>query len=80
MVAQPWRPTASLEMLRRRARLLAEIRRFFSEAGVMEVETPACSHFGTTDPAIESLRTRYSGPGATQGAPNSTCRPHRSFP
>jgi lysyl-tRNA synthetase class 2 len=49
--------------------LLAEVRSFFSEAGVMEVETPICSHFGVTDPAIESLRTRYNGPSAAHGVP-----------
>lgn len=69
MDAQSWRPAASLEILRARAELLSKIRRFFSEAGIMEVETPLCSHCGTTDPVIESLRTRYTGPGAAQGAP-----------
>jgi elongation factor P--(R)-beta-lysine ligase len=62
-----WRPSASLEMLRARADLLARIRDFFRHAGVLEVETPACSRFGVTDPAIESLTTRYTGPGAAQG-------------
>jgi lysyl-tRNA synthetase class 2 len=62
-----WRPSASLEMLRARADLLARIRDFFRQAGVLEVETPACSRFGITDPAIESFTTRYTGPGAAQG-------------
>ena len=63
----PWQPAASLEMLRTRAGLLAGIRRFFAELGVLEVETPVCSRSGTTDPAIESLCTRYTGPGAVGG-------------
>jgi lysyl-tRNA synthetase class 2 len=62
-----WRPSASLEMLRARADLLARIRDFFHQAGVLEVETPACSRFGVTDPAIECFTTRYTGPGAAQG-------------
>jgi lysyl-tRNA synthetase class 2 len=33
----------------------------------MEVDTPACSPSGVTDPAIESFITRYTGPGAAQG-------------
>jgi lysyl-tRNA synthetase class 2 len=57
-----------LETLRARARLLAGIRDFFRQAGVLEVETPACSRFGVTDPAIESFTTRYTGPGAAHGA------------
>ena len=66
-----WGPAATPSMLAARARLLGRIRQFFVEAGVMEVETPVCSRYGTTDPAIESLRTRYTGPGAAQGMPLS---------
>jgi lysyl-tRNA synthetase class 2 len=64
---EAWRPSASLEMLRARAGLLAGIRAFFSRAGVMEVETPVCSRHGVTDPALESFTTRYTGPGAADG-------------
>ncbi len=62
-----WRPSASLEMLRARADLLSRIRDFFKQAGILEVETPVCSRFGTTDPAIESLTSRYAGPLASHG-------------
>lgn len=62
-----WRPSASIEMLRVRAELLQRIRDFFRQAGVLEVETPACSRYGVTDPAIESFVTRYCGPGAARG-------------
>ncbi len=48
-----WQPAADLGILRQRAGLLSTIRRFFSDRGVLEVETPQlCSH-GITDPAIE---------------------------
>ncbi|MES9868780.1 MAG: EF-P lysine aminoacylase EpmA [Sedimenticola sp.] len=62
-----WQPTATLEMLRARASLLEQVRSFFRQAGVLEVETPACSVHGTTDPAIDSITGRYTGPGAPQG-------------
>lgn len=62
-------PSASLETLRLRAGVLARIRAFFQRQGVMEVETPVCSGAATTDPAIESLVTRYRGPGAPHGLP-----------
>ncbi len=62
-----WRPTASLEMLRRRAALLARLRTFFAERGVLEVETPLLSSAASTDPQIESFSTIYSGPGAPTG-------------
>ncbi len=64
-----WRPSASLEVIRRRAELLAAIRAFFQQQGVMEVETPICSTHGTTDPALASLSTQYTGPGAPRGQP-----------
>lgn len=62
-----WRPEAPLEVIHARARLLALTRAFFRSAGVLEVETPACSFHATTDPAIESLTTRYIGPGHAGG-------------
>ena len=61
---ESWRPTASLENLRRRAEILSSVRRFFSERGVLEVETPQLSAAAITDPNIESLAVAYDGPGA----------------
>jgi lysyl-tRNA synthetase class 2 len=46
---------ASLGTLRQRAAVLAAIRAFFAARGVLEVETPALSNAGATDPAIESI-------------------------
>jgi lysyl-tRNA synthetase class 2 len=56
-----WRPTATSAALRRRAELLARTREFFAERGVLEVETPALSGAGVSDPQIESLVTRLAG-------------------
>lgn len=50
-----WRPTASINTLRERARLIAELRVFFAERGVWEVETPTLGHGGSTDPYLDSL-------------------------
>jgi lysyl-tRNA synthetase class 2 len=47
--------------------MLGHIRQFFDQIGVLEVETPVCSQFAATDPAIESFTTRYTGPEAVQG-------------
>jgi lysyl-tRNA synthetase class 2 len=56
-----WRPTATLAALRRRAAMLARVRAFFAERGVLEVETPTLSTGGVTDPQIESLVSRVAG-------------------
>lgn len=56
-----WRPTASLEHLKARARLLRDIRTYFSERDVLEVETPLISMAGNTDPEIQSIRTDTNG-------------------
>jgi lysyl-tRNA synthetase class 2 len=53
--AGDWRPTASLDALRLRARLLEATRRFFAEREVLEVETPLLGAAAATDPNIESL-------------------------
>ncbi len=56
-----WRPTAAAGQLRARARLLQDIRDYFSSRGVMEVETPLISMAGNTDPEIQSIRTDNGG-------------------
>lgn len=48
-----WRPTASLEHLQLRARLLSATRNFFESRSVLEVEVPILSCAGGTDMNIE---------------------------
>ena len=49
--------------------MLVRIRAYFAQQEVLEVETPALSHTGSSDPHIESLHTMYRGPGAPLGTP-----------
>jgi lysyl-tRNA synthetase class 2 len=58
-------PTASLEMLRLRARLVEEIRRFFHEQGCWEVETPILSHDIVVDAFLEPFSTRWIPDGTS---------------
>jgi lysyl-tRNA synthetase class 2 len=58
-VLQDWRPTCAIEQLRLRARMLAEIRRFFADRSVLEVETPLLSHGIGTDPHLEFFTTEF---------------------
>ncbi|MGV6825861.1 MAG: EF-P lysine aminoacylase EpmA [bacterium] len=47
--------------------MLREIRLFFSELDVLEVETPILGQCFGTDPAIEPFRTQFDGPGFPAG-------------
>jgi len=69
MTAKPtdWRPSASVEMLRLRAEILAKIRVFFAEREVLEVETPLLASAPVTDVHLQALSCRYRGPGADGG-------------
>ena len=55
MQEQDWRPTATPAALRRRAALLAGVRRYFAAQGVLEVETPLLSTASIPDPHIPSF-------------------------
>ena len=70
-----WRPTASPDVLKLRAIVLARIRSFFAACDVLEVDTPALSHAASTDPALASFTTSYSGPGT---ADSERCYLHTS--
>ena len=55
-----WQPTASLEMLKTKARLLSKLRAFFDEKNILEVQTPLLSQAGNTEPSIESFVTKIN--------------------
>ncbi|MCA9173348.1 MAG: EF-P lysine aminoacylase GenX [Planctomycetales bacterium] len=50
-----WRPTATLDTLRRRAELLARLRRFFDARGFVEVETPMLCRDTVVDLHLDPL-------------------------
>jgi len=64
-----WQPTAPIANLLKRAAILAEIRKFFADRGVLEVETPAMSQATVTDIHLFPFQTQFVGPGAAQGIP-----------
>lgn len=56
-----WMPSSCSDNLRLRATVLREIREFFWERGVMEVDTPALSAAAAVDPNIDSLPVTAAG-------------------
>lgn len=66
-MTQSWQPTARLDALHQRARMLARLRHFFTERSVLEVETPVLSRAAVTSPALDSFATSYTGPLAPHG-------------
>ncbi len=62
-----WQPSASIPNLLKRAAKIAEIRRFFADRGVLEVETPCMSQATVTDVHLFPFETRFVGPGHSQG-------------
>lgn len=57
--SQSWQPTASIENIKKRAEVYTQIRQFFSERNILEVETPLLCQHTITDIYIESFKTEY---------------------
>lgn len=60
-------PTARIDALRERARVLAAVRAFFERRSVLEVETPVLCAAGAIDEHLEPMRAEYrpDGPGGS---------------
>ncbi|MCZ6469965.1 MAG: hypothetical protein O6649_01260, partial [Gammaproteobacteria bacterium] len=56
-----WRPTATIESLRHRARIYRRIRAFFEAREFLEVDTPLLSGTTNTDAQIASMRAHNQG-------------------
>ena len=50
-----WQPSATLDALRQRANVMAQLRQFFADRGVLEVETPLLCQHGVTDPHMDLM-------------------------
>lgn len=54
-----WRPSASIKNLIKRSKIISNIRLFFLERNIMEVETPILSRSTVTDINLVSFQTNY---------------------
>lgn len=59
MIKIDWQPTASIENIKHRAKILANIRAFFDRIGYLEVETPIMAHFGVTDVYLSNIKAKF---------------------
>lgn len=62
-----WWPEAPIANLLKRSAILADIRRFFADRGVLEIETPAMSQATVTDVHLSPFQTHFVGPGFSGG-------------
>lgn len=60
---QDWQPSASIDALRARAGIIGQVRQFFAERNVLEVETPCLSAAAVSDPQLHPFATDYVADG-----------------
>ena len=61
-----YQPTCDVNTLRARAKMYAQIRQFFAERDVLEVETPVLSQAGVTDVHLASVQAQRHVQGSAQ--------------
>ena len=61
-----YQPTCDLKALKARAKMYAQLRQFFAERDVLEVETPVLSQAGVTDVHLASVQAQRHVQGKKQ--------------
>lgn len=59
-----WRPSATIQALQQRAKILQQIRQFFFQRNILEVDTPALSHASVTDLNLRAFSTQFIDPSS----------------
>jgi lysyl-tRNA synthetase class 2 len=60
----PWQPSADIKQLKQRAKVISQIRAFLDARHLLEVDTPVMSHYGVSDPHIDSIPVAFTQDGA----------------
>ncbi|OCG42004.1 elongation factor P lysine(34) lysyltransferase [Gilliamella sp. Bif1-4] len=58
-----WQPSAPINNLLKRAKIVSQIRQFFADRCILEVETPILSQYAVTDVHLSSFHTKFLKPG-----------------
>jgi lysyl-tRNA synthetase class 2 len=58
-ISENWRPTTTLSQWRARSKIISQIRDFFAERDVLEVDTPLLCRTTATDPHLDSLAVPF---------------------
>lgn len=64
-ILMTWQPSASINNLLKRAKIVSQIRQFFDDRCILEVETPTLSQYAVTDVHLSSFHTLFLKPGET---------------
>lgn len=56
-----WNPSGSIELLQKRARIIAKIRHFFERKAYLEVDTPYMAQYGVTDVHLTNIKASFRG-------------------
>ncbi|OBW95948.1 elongation factor P--(R)-beta-lysine ligase [Gallibacterium salpingitidis] len=60
--SENWKSTSSIQNLLKRAKIISDIRQFFVDRGLLEVETPILSAFSVTDVHLATFQTEFTPP------------------
>ncbi|MGR3808774.1 lysyl-tRNA synthetase, class 2 [Pasteurella testudinis DSM 23072] len=69
ILQQQWQPSAAIKNIIARAKIVAELRSFFIDRGLLEVETPILSEYGVTDVHLSVFETQFNAPFQSQAKP-----------
>jgi lysyl-tRNA synthetase class 2 len=75
-----WQPSASLAVLKARAGFLAQIRDFFRQREVLEVDTPLLGTTAGTDVQLSPVPAWLAGSSGTPASPNAWLQTSPEFP
>jgi len=56
-----WQPSATIDNLKLRAKIIASVREYFANLGYLEVETPIMAQHGISDVYLENISAKFRG-------------------